>query len=112
MIQYDNDEVGETIRYACGGQFLTKRGLLGSPSFPDLYPKNESCEYTISVPPKNFIKVEFSVLDIRCDDKVGSDYIEIRDGMLDNSPLMIKDCSDGNRIPKKMQSTQNFLLIK
>ena len=111
MIQYDIDDDAETVRFTCGGNFSTKRGLVGSPSFPNHYPSDKSCQYTISAPARTFIIITFSVLDITCNE-LGSDSIEIRDGIKKTSPQMIKDCSDGNRIPKTMQSTHNFLFIK
>ena len=112
IIQYDTDKEGETFRFGCGGNFTTERGILASPSFPDYYPEDQSCIYTISVPAKRFLTITFSVLDIKCNKDEGSDFIEIRDGSFENSPFMIKDCSDGRRTPMTMQSTQNYLWIK
>ena len=113
MIQYDSVDIGETVRFGCGGNFATNRGILTSPSFPYSYPKDQNCTYFISVPAGKFINITFSFLDIRCKrEEVGSDFIEIRDGGQENSPRMIKDCSDGNDIPKTMHSTQSFLWIK
>ena len=112
MIQYDKHDFGETVRFQCGGNFTTLRGILASPSYPEAYPEDQSCIYTITLPKGSFINITFSLIDIRCNDEVGSDYLEIRDGGSDNSPLMIRDCSGGKRIPETMQSTQNFLWIK
>ena len=112
MFQYDTAVEGETIRFGCGGNLTTEKGILTSPSFPYNYPEDQSCIYTISVSTERFINITFSTLDIKCNEDVGSDFIEIRDGSMENSPLMIKDCNDGNSIPTKMQSTQNFLWIK
>ena len=112
MIQYDTDIEGETIRFGCGGNFTTEKVILTSPSFTYNYPEDQNCIYTISVPADRLIDITFSTLDIKCNEDVGSDFIEIRDGSTENSPLMTKECSDGNRIPTTMQSTQNFLWIK
>ena len=113
MIRYESDTVGETIRFGgCGGNFISERGTLTSPLFPNDYPGDQSCIYAISVPVGRSITFRFSLLDIKCNEVLGPDLIEIRDGSFDNSPLMIKDCSDENRLPMTMQSTQNFIWIK
>ena len=112
MLQYDSVKEVETVRFDCGGHLTSERGFLASPSYPDYYPEDQSCIYTISVTDRRFITITFSVLDVKCNADVGSDFIEIRDGSSQNSPLMIKDCSDGKHPPMKMQSTQNHLWIK
>ena len=113
MIQYESDTVGETVRMGgCGGMLTTERGILTSPSFPNDYPGGQSCIYAISVSVGRFITITFSLLDIKCNEDMGSDLIEIRDGGFGNSPLIIKDCSEENRIPMAMQSTHNLLWIK
>ena len=113
MIQYQAMDVGETFRFGCGGNFTTKTGMLASPSFPDSYPEDQTCVYYISQPPGKFINITFLVLDIRCNDEAGSDYLEIRDGGSENSPQMLKSyCGGGNDVPLTIQSTQNLLWIK
>ena len=42
----------------------------------------------------------------------GSDYIEIRDGSSEDSPLIWKVSGNDNDIPAFMQTTQNFLRIR
>ena len=112
MLQYDSVKEGDTVRFGCGGHLTTERGFLASPSYPEYYPEDQSCTYTVSVTAKRFLTITFSFLDIKCNADVESDFIEIRDGSLQNSPLMIKDCSDGKYPPMKIQSTQNHLWIK
>ena len=116
MIKYESDDVGgKTVRLGCGGNLTTKSGLLASPSFPEAYPEDQSCIYTISVPDRHFINITFLALDISCSVQVGSDYtdaIEIRDGTSGSSPLMMEYCGNGSHIPTTMQSTQNFIWIK
>ena len=104
--------VGETYRLGCGGTFTTKTGLLASPSFPTYYPGDKVCIYSISLPLGNIINITFHNFDINCNDEVGSDYLEIRDGSSGSAPQMLKYCGNGTDIPITMQSTQNFLWIK
>ena len=50
--------------------------------------------------------------DTDCDHATGPDYIEMRDGLYDDSPLMGRFCGNGSSIPDVMQTTQNNLWIR
>ena len=50
-------------------------------------------------------------MDIDCNG-ITSDFMEIRDGNSDISPLMGKFCGDETIIPPEMTSTQNQLWIR
>ena len=108
MIWYQITHVGESVRFgSCGGDFTTPTGILTSPSFPEVYPRDQSCTYTISLPNVKYINVTFMVIDIRCES--GSDYIEVRDGSSGSAPLMMNYCGDGLT---SIQTTQNSLWMK
>ena len=52
-------------------------------------------------------------MDINCHETHStSDYMEIRDGISEDSPLMARLCGNNNTDPKFMQTTQNYLRIK
>ena len=48
----------------CGGNFTTKNGLFTSPSFPDKYPNNEDCVWTISRNKGSLIRIVFMSMDV------------------------------------------------
>ena len=96
-----------------GGYFYTLNGTITSPSYPDLYPENEDCTYKIWQLTGNFIQNQFLSIDIENDEYNGScsyDYIEIRDGPSEESPLIAKLC--GTEKPANIQSSTNHLWIK
>ena len=97
---------------ACGGNFTDANGILYSPSYPDNYPDNSDCIYTISQPGGNVILLNFLSMDSmgfigECE---FDDYLEIRDGPSAHSPLLGKLC--GSEIPAPIQSSQNQLWMK
>merc|ERR1711879_543538 len=49
---------------ACGGNFTTPQGIITSPSYPDNYPDNADCIYTISQPYGVTILLNFLSMDI------------------------------------------------
>ena len=100
----------------CDGSFFTKNGILTSPSYPDNYPDNADCVYTISQPTGTAIVLTFHSMDIEDDiDWCPSctcdyDFLEIRDGSSAASPLLGKLC--GSEIPAPIQSSQNQVWMK
>ena len=93
----------------CGGNFTTPNGVLTSPAYPDNYPNNADCVYTISHP-NDIVVLTFHSMDIYSSYSCSFHYLEIRDGSSDASPLLAKLC--GNNIPAPIQSTQNQVWIK
>ena len=96
---------------ACGGSFTTPKGILTSPSYPRNYPNDADCIYTISPPDGAYISVSFLSMDIDCQG-TPPDYIELRDGDSEDSPLMGSFCGDRSNVPAVMQTTQNHLRIR
>ena len=97
----------------CGGNFTNTNGILTSPSHPNLYPHLVDCLYLISQPKDTYIKLTFLNLDIICKGlSTGSDYLEIRDGNADDSPLIGKFCGNSSHVPPILQSTKNHLRLK
>ena len=100
------------IDFACGGTFSNDSGLLTSPMYPNPYPAAD-CIYIISQPNGTFVNISFLSVDITCEDHAsGTDFIEIRDGNSEGSPLIGKFCGNGTSIPPVMMSTQGNLRIR
>ena len=47
--------VVNTIVSACGGELTSEHGGIASPNFPDGYPENAECVWTITTSPGNVI---------------------------------------------------------
>ena len=97
---------------ACEGNFTTPNGVLTSPSYPDNYPDNEDCIYTISQPTGTVILLNFLSMDSenRPWSDTCYDYLEVKDGASEVSPLLGKLC--GSEIPAAIQSSENHLWMK
>ena len=96
---------------SCDGSYSNASGLLSSPSYPGSYPNNAECIYIISQPEGSFINITVMNIDVTCND-LGSDNLEMRDGMFENSPLMASFCGDGSGVPSFLQTTQNYARIR
>ena len=102
---------------ACGGNYSNTSGVLFSPSHSNPYPDMAECVYLISQPNGTYVNISFLSMDIDCQkvqtsDGLKADYIEMRDGSSEDSPLMARFCGDGSNVPDFMQTSQNQLRIR
>ena len=72
--------------------------------------KLANCIYLISQQKGAYVNISFISMDILC--PVEYDYIEMRDGNSEDSPLMTILCGNISDVPAFMQTTQNFLRIR
>ena len=97
----------------CGGNYSNASGALSSPSHPNQYPELADCVYLISQPNRTYVNISFITMDIVCQEMYSqSDYIEMRDGKTEESPIMGQFCGNGKKIPSVIISTQNNLWIR
>ena len=115
---WDDNAPGFHIQYStlelftgCGGTYSNASGVLTSPSYPNQYPELADCVYLISQPNGTYVNISFLAMDIDCQGKQ-SDFIEMRDGSSQDSPLMGRFCGNGSNVPAFMQTTQNHLRIR
>ena len=86
-----------------------------SPSFPDAYPFNADCVYLISQSRGYLISLRYLMFDteeVCAENELGywGDYLEIRDGKSENSPIMAILC--GAKTIAPMQSTKNSVWMR
>ena len=104
-------EGGTYLLGECGGHFTTPHGLLTSPSYPANYPHLANCIYIINLPPGSYITLTILKIDIHC--LVPElDYLEMRDGGSEDSPLMIRLCGNGSNVPSHFATSQNSLWMR
>ena len=96
-------------RGKCGGNFTTPKGLLTSPSYPEKSPTDKECVYIITQPMGFFLNLTTMMFHIGGISPC-HDYLEIRDGSSEESPLIGKFC--GTNIPRAIQSTQSHVWMK
>ncbi|CAL1576609.1 unnamed protein product [Knipowitschia caucasica] len=65
---------------SCGGDMLMETGAFNSPNYPDPYPPNVECVWTIRSSPGNRLQLSFSMFSLQGGNGCGSDYLEIREG--------------------------------
>lgn len=95
----------------CGGDVdLDGVGHLESPNYPEEYQSSKECVWRLSVPQDYQVALKFQSFEIENHDNCVYDFIEVRDGHNEESPLIGVYC--GYKLPPDIRSTGNKLLVK
>ncbi|KAH0621670.1 hypothetical protein JD844_023227 [Phrynosoma platyrhinos] len=108
-------EIYKTGSEDCSRNFTSSNGTIESPGFPDKYPHNLDCAFTIMAKPKMEIILQFLTFDLEHDPlQVGEgdckyDWLDIWDGIPQVSPLIGRYC--GTKTPSEIRSTTGILSL-
>ncbi|XP_041119113.1 dorsal-ventral patterning tolloid-like protein 1 isoform X2 [Polyodon spathula] len=94
----------------CGGEISKDEGQIQSPNYPDDYRPMKDCVWKITVPENYNLGLSFQAFEIERHDNCAYDYLEVRDGSTENSPLIGRFC--GYDKPEDIRSTSNILWMK
>ncbi|KAG9276492.1 cubilin [Astyanax mexicanus] len=93
----------------CSAEYRTPTGVLTSPNYPSNYPSTRECVYKIIVEINMQIMLNFTDFELEGGSNCPFDYVEIRDGGFETSPLIGRYCS--NQPPPIVISHSNMLWI-
>ncbi|KAK9396207.1 cubilin [Crotalus adamanteus] len=99
----------ESQQPECGGELTSVYGTINSPGYPGNYPPNRDCYWMISTNPGLLITFAFGILSLEHHDNCTQDYLEIRDGLFSQDPLLGKYCSTG--LPPPLQTTGPYAWV-
>ncbi|KAK4475755.1 hypothetical protein MN116_001015, partial [Schistosoma mekongi] len=94
----------------CGGELQMEEGILTSPNYPEFYRPSKECIWQIIVPVGYSVALIFHSFQLEKHDTCVYDYLEVRDGLKDTSPLLKKLC--GSHLPNPIKSTNNVMYVK
>uniref|UniRef100_A0A3P8SX64 Cubilin n=1 Tax=Amphiprion percula TaxID=161767 RepID=A0A3P8SX64_AMPPE len=92
---------------SCGGDLVMESGAFNSPNYPDPYPANVECVWTITSSPGNRVQLSFIVFHLQGDSGCQNDYLEIREGT-STGPLVGRFCGDS--LPSNYTSVVGHIL--
>ncbi|NXG01683.1 CUBN protein, partial [Sakesphorus luctuosus] len=92
---------------SCGGTFHMDRGAFNSPGYPEPYPLNSECVWTILSSPGNRLQLSFIAFQVEFSSNCTKDYLEIREGS-ETGTLAGRFC--GNSLPADYTSTIGHVL--
>ncbi|XP_068544100.1 tolloid-like protein 2 isoform X6 [Anas acuta] len=94
----------------CGGEIHKDAGQIQSPNYPDDYRPSKECIWKITVSEGFHIGITFQAFEIEWHDTCSYDYLEIRDGLTEYSPLIGQFC--GYEKPADIKSSSNKVWMK
>lgn len=95
----------------CGGElFVDHEARLESPNYPEEYQPSKECIWRITVPENHQVALRFHAFDVENHDSCVYDYVEVRDGLANDSPILNVFC--GLKIPADVTSSSNKMLVK
>ena len=81
---------------ACGGFLTGTRGVIKTPGYPNDYSPNLDCVWRVQVTPGRKIRVNFNSIDLSTSDsQCPTDFITLRNGLSELSPLMLINSNQG-----------------
>ncbi|XP_069007315.1 cubilin [Embiotoca jacksoni] len=87
----------------CGGELTAPYGSINSPGYPGNYPPSRDCYWRLAVQPGLLITFAFGTLSLEQHPDCNYDFLEIRDGLLPEDPVLGKYCSTAS--PPPLQTT-------
>ncbi|KAM9307087.1 LOW QUALITY PROTEIN: bone morphogenetic protein 1-like [Pholidichthys leucotaenia] len=94
----------------CGGEVKRDSGQIQSPNYPDEYHSCKECVWKITVADGFDVGLSFQSFEIESHDSCAYDYVEVRDGGLESSPVLGRFC--GYNKPDDIKSSSNQLWLK
>ncbi|XP_071787824.1 cubilin-like isoform X2 [Asterias amurensis] len=95
----------------CGGELNQDTGVITSPNYPDEYPHNRQCTWVISASSGRQINVNFTDFDMEQHVDCLYDYVELRNGGYETSPLLGTFCGSSLN-PTSYTSHSNKMFVK
>ncbi|KAG2466898.1 TLL1 protein, partial [Polypterus senegalus] len=111
--RFCGDKVPEVLMSTdtiCGGEINKDAGQIQSPNYPDDYRPMKECVWKITVSENYNVGLSFQAFEIERHDNCAYDYLEVRDGNTESSPLIGRFC--GYDKPEDIRSTSNILWMK
>ncbi|XP_026057290.1 cubilin-like [Carassius auratus] len=91
----------------CGGHLYMESGAFNSPNYPDVYPPNVECVWTITSSPGNRLQLSFIMFQLQQSSDCSTDYLEVREGHSTGS-LVGRFCGDS--LPSNYTSIMGHIL--
>ncbi|MEQ2218811.1 hypothetical protein XENOCAPTIV_008489, partial [Xenoophorus captivus] len=95
--------VWESQEPVCGGELTASYGNINSPGYPGNYPPGRDCYWAVTVDPGLLITFAFGTLSLEQHPDCNYDFLEIRDGLQPDDPVLGKYCNTAS--PPPLQTT-------
>ncbi|OQV20099.1 Cubilin [Hypsibius exemplaris] len=97
---------------SCGGTLTTSSGIITSPGFPNAYPNNRVCVWKIIATPGRRVLLEVLDFDVEGYGFCQSDFVEVYNGILPDSPRIERLCGSRQAISTKISSSMHYMTVR
>ena len=94
----------------CDGTLTGTKGNFTSPGYPSDYQDSLICIWRITVDSSSRVQIEFSDFKVEASNPCQYDYLLIKDGTQDESPVIAKLC--GSNIPSPVLSFESEIIVQ
>ncbi|KAK0410740.1 hypothetical protein QR680_005299 [Steinernema hermaphroditum] len=98
----------------CGGSLVLPSGVnatITSPNYPEPYPNEAQCEWTVRAPTGHFVNVSFNHLWMTYSENCSADYVAVHDGNATGDELVPRTCNMNQVRGETYHSTRNALHV-
>ncbi|KFM76021.1 Cubilin, partial [Stegodyphus mimosarum] len=96
----------------CNNVLTNRRGVIESPNFPDTYPHNHNCSWTISAPRGNNISIAFSHFFLETTASCDADYVEVLEVQGNKQIQLGKYCGGQSSPPKTIETSTDTAIVR
>ncbi|XP_029436221.1 procollagen C-endopeptidase enhancer 2-like [Rhinatrema bivittatum] len=96
--------------FLCGGTLTADSGYIASEGFPNNYPPNKKCTWTITVPEGQIVMLSFRIFDLESDPTCRYDYLDVYNGHSVAMQRLGRFC--GTFRPGALLSTSNKMMLE
>nr|XP_033781487.1 procollagen C-endopeptidase enhancer 1 [Geotrypetes seraphini] len=96
--------------FLCGGDLTADSGYVASEGFPNFYPHNKKCTWTITVPEGQIVMLSFRVFDMEPDSACRYDFLDVYNGHSVAMQRLGHFC--GTFRPGALLSTSNKMMLE
>ncbi|XP_066271849.1 CUB and sushi domain-containing protein 1-like [Branchiostoma lanceolatum] len=89
---------------------LVTEGFITSPNYPDIYPNNIDCSWTITAPSTSRIQLDFVTFGIEYGNNCQYDFVHVLEGHLSGASFLGVFC--GTSLPPTVRTVGNVMSVK
>uniref|UniRef100_A0A8C7A696 NADH-cytochrome b5 reductase-like n=1 Tax=Nothoprocta perdicaria TaxID=30464 RepID=A0A8C7A696_NOTPE len=96
--------------YVCGGELTALSGEITSPDYPENYPNNAECRWSIRAAAGTSVRLVFADFQVENDDECSFDYVALFDGATAAAARLGRYCGS-SRPPRTVSSGHELLVV-
>ncbi|BFZ22539.1 hypothetical protein BsWGS_25578 [Bradybaena similaris] len=94
---------------ACDSLITEPTGYIVSANYPETYPSNHVCYWTIQGDQDSVVSLSFLDFSVEPESVCDYDFVQVHDGSSESAPVLARFC--GNTLPRNVTTSGNTMFI-